>query len=116
MPSQKEHKAQALHNENFFSDLESYSNYNDWVITGIFYSALHYIDSYFGGLSKPKHPNSHKDRTRFIQGDSTTMLIMKNYRKLKDYSMNARYKLIQINPQDIKDAKSQLNDIKSTIL
>jgi len=47
MPSSLTHKQQAQHNEEFIAsfDLDA-TPYLDWVVTAIFYAALHFVDSY----------------------------------------------------------------------
>jgi hypothetical protein len=47
MPADLEHLHRAEHNEESYLSFDLITTpYLDWVVNGIFYSALHYIESY----------------------------------------------------------------------
>jgi hypothetical protein len=91
MPSPKDYIGKAQHNERFFSSFDlNTTPFLDWVVNGIFYSALHYVDSYFG--SNGKHPGDHKERIRLIWADPKLgRTFFRLYRPLKDDSEEGRY-------------------------
>jgi hypothetical protein len=93
MPALQDHLKQAVHNENFYSSFNlNKTPYLDWVVTGIFYSALHYVDSYFA--TQNKHPLNHSERNHFISHDQNLgRNFYTNYRGLKDDSNRARYNM-----------------------
>jgi len=94
MPTLKEHLRKAIHNEDFYSsfDLEK-TPYLDWVVNGIFYSALHYMGSYFA--TQNQHPGDHLERNRLIEVDPNLgrNFYISCYRDLKDDSEDARYRM-----------------------
>ena len=69
MPSSLTHRQQAQHNEEFIAsfDLDS-TPYLDWVVTAIFYAALHFVDSYLA--IRGVHLSSHRGRDSLITPNS----------------------------------------------
>lgn len=103
MPSETEHIAKAKHNEAFYLSFDlNKTLFLDWVVNGIFYSALHYIDSYFAHLGL--HPRNHSDRINFIANDANLRNIFSKYRHLKDDSEAARYKIRHFTPDEINNS------------
>ena len=91
MASKKDNKKKPRHNEQFYSsfDLDT-TPFLDWVVNGIFYSALHYLDSYLA--SKGRHPGDHKERIRLIWAEpGLGRSFFRLYRPLKDESEAGRY-------------------------
>lgn len=102
MPSHTDHLRKAEYNEMFYNsfDLNS-TQYLDWVVNGVFYSALHYIESYLATYSK--HPTSHGERNAEIRDDSNLgRYIYKKFKSLKDDSENGRYYLKDFTPGEIR--------------
>jgi len=114
MPSKKDHIEKARHNEDFYSsfDLDT-TPFLDWVVNGIFYSALHYVDSYFA--SKGLHPARHGDRDNLIHAESDLgRPFYKLYRPLRDDSEGGRYNVHGSAPKEIRGfIIPKLNDIKA---
>ena len=46
MASRQQHKQRALDNEQFSRSLSSGTQYLDWAVVGLFYSALHFVEAY----------------------------------------------------------------------
>jgi hypothetical protein len=116
MPTQQQHLSQAKHNENFVKsfDLDS-TSYLDWVVTGIYYAALHYIESYLALLKK--HPRSNEYRERMFQEIKDLTSIYPDFRTLKDYSQGARYDLQKFSKVEVEDIiRNELNDIRNHII
>ncbi len=88
MPITEDHIAFAEHNEKFVGsfDLDS-TVYTDWVVTGMFYAALHYVEAYLALLGE--QPEDHRARDSHVKRHMPE--IGKDYRRLKDDSINARY-------------------------
>ena len=99
MPTVKEHIRKAEYNEKFFDDIRD--NYPDWAITGLFYSALHYVDAYL--KSKQISVEDHKTRSWFINTTKQLKSIYSEYRAMYDYSVNARYKMWIVNEESLDD-------------
>ncbi|MDO9289289.1 MAG: hypothetical protein Q7T83_10930 [Thermodesulfovibrionales bacterium] len=103
MPSYSDHIAQATHNEEFVSFLKGHLKYKDWLITGCFYSAIHYVEAVFFNMpnikhtesSIPKYPDGrykytpHPWRKELIKQNLPRIFIY--YRKLESNSHTARY-------------------------
>jgi hypothetical protein len=101
MPSKAEHLDKAEHNEHFASRLNqdgNYVNYRDWVVTGYFYSAVHYVEAYLATKSPPVHSENHPARDTTIGSDGVLQQIYDEYRALKDDSTNARYMMVMPTP------------------
>lgn len=84
------HRKQYAHNKKFCEDvLKSFkSEYNDWVITSLFYSVLHLINAYCVKHHYPTHKN-HIDRGKFVQ--NTLKQIFPEYHRIYLASMGSRY-------------------------
>jgi len=102
MPSRSDHVGKARHNEQFFSSFDiNTTPFLDWVVNGIFYSALHYLDSYFA--NKGKHPGDHQKRIRLIWAERDLgRSFFRLYRPLKDDSEEGRYNMRTFAPDEIR--------------
>lgn len=117
MPSQPQHLQKAQSNEGFInsSGLLDPSTHLDWVVTAIFYTALHYVDSHLA--KNGIHPKSHVKRDEAIKNDPNLIPIWNAYMKLKDESIKARYDFVTFGPQYVKDLIDiELQTIKQHIL
>jgi hypothetical protein len=123
MPKIRDHIGQARHNEQFFSSLDiNATPFLDWVVNGIFYSAIHYLDSYLA--NKGKHPGNHQERIRLIWAEPDLgRQFFRLYRPLKDDSEEGRYNMRAFSADEIqqhimpllKDIKTQLKRYISEI-
>ncbi len=113
MPDRIAHLKKAQHNENFYLsfDVEK-THYKDWVVVGVFYTALHFIDSYFA--LNNKHPFVHGMRDDWVRNDWRLSKIWLDYRDLKEYRQKASYKVYKFSVQEIKnDIFPLLDSIKN---
>lgn len=120
----------ASHNENLCLFLQKNGQYNDWVITTAFYSALHYTQhklfpftynqiSYncFNDYYNAKKINKitkHKCMIKLVEQNIPT--IRARYRWLYDCCMNARYSNYNVSPQKAKKASTYMTDIKKVCI
>jgi len=114
MPLQKDHIDKARHNEQFCSSFDlNTTPFLDWVVNGIFYSALHYVDSYFA--SKNLHPGNRYNRNTLIKDDPNIgKSVYYLYRSLQDDSEEGRYRMKVFSSDEIqRDIIPLLNDIKT---
>ena len=88
MPSRDDHLRQAQHNLEFSESLDP-ASYPDWLATGLFYTALHYIDAFLA--TKGIHPGKHDVRDRYVERVQELKPLYDHYRALKDSSRTARY-------------------------
>jgi len=92
MPNQLDHINKARHNEAFAASIKE-TQFLDWLVNGVFYSAMHYTEAYLA--INNNHPNSHPVRNEFIQEDPNLgwNFYRNMYRPLRDDSYEARYNM-----------------------
>jgi hypothetical protein len=114
MPNRTEHIDKARHNERFFSSFDiNTTPFLDWVVNGIFYSALHYVDSYLS--TRGEHPLTHGERTPFIHAARPDLgrSFFRDYMSLKDDSEEGRYNMRVFTTEEIRlHIMPLLNNIK----
>ncbi len=99
MPTLKQHLSKSDHNENFFNDVSD--SYQDWALTGLFYSALHLVDAFL--CSKHISVENHLTRMDYMNRIKELRPLYADYRILYDYSVNARYKMYSFSIKNITD-------------
>ena len=102
MPQKDMHVAQAQHDRHFWEsfDLDS-TPYRDWVVTGIFYEAVHWVEAYLA--TKGDHPTTHGQRNHAMQRYGDLDPILADYDILKTDSENARYGCHGYSAHDIRN-------------
>ena len=110
------HLNKAEHNEKFFSSFDVNStDFKDWIVTGIFYAAIHYYEAYFA--LENKHSNSHHTCDDWISNDEKISDTHSDYRELKQHRRQASYKEKIFTSNEIRDIiLPKFNNIKSKIL
>jgi len=93
MPTQDEHLDKAQHNQRFYESLDiATTDFLDWLVTGLFYCALHYVDAYLA--TKLIHPRQHagtNQRNDQVAHMPELRVIYRHYRALYDDCIDARY-------------------------
>lgn len=113
MPTAKEHRAKAEENEFFVSGLDN--PFWDWAVTGTFYEALHYVDSFL--MTRNVDPNGHCDRNEIVESDATLSKIWPEYQQLYQDSKLARYECHPFSKEDVRVLReSYLKPIKDLLL
>lgn len=114
MSTDLDHLRKAEYNEEFCLsfDLDS-TPYLDWVVNGVFYSALHYIESYLA--TQGKHPITHGMRNAEIKNDPNLGRdIFRKINSLKDDSESGRYLMKNFTPGEIRQfIIPELDNIKT---
>lgn len=101
MPTKTEHVQQAEHNRQFWSTLNVASTpFVDWVVTGIFYEAVHWVEVFLA--TKSSHSLGHFDRNRALQMFREMYPIRNDFFALKNDSENARYICYRHSQRDIQ--------------
>lgn len=102
MPAKDEHIKNAQHNRLFWKshDLDS-TPFHDWVVTGIFYEAVHWVEAYLA--TKGDHPTTHGQRNSAISRHGELDSIVLDYDILKAESENARYACYKHTSDDIRN-------------
>ena len=85
--------------------------YNDWGITALFYSALHYVEAALARLNI--HSEDHGDRTVNIA--HYLRYINTDYGVLRNLSQDVRYDLLQAGPTEISEARRTFSQIKKLL-
>lgn len=114
MPTKHQHQTKAADNEAFadYVDLNQRAAV-DWVLTVLFYAAVHYVEAYFA--KQGIHSTTHTTRIASIRQDPTLRAIYRNYQELLTYSRDARYDVVALGAQDIQDVRPNLEMIKNLI-
>lgn len=118
MPSREEHLDQARRNESFCSETRSIP-FREWVLTGWFYAALHYVEAFFATRHSPEarsaHKMTHGKRQRRMSGESDLLPIFPDYEELKTQSENARYECYSVSEEDLAEAEALLVRIREHV-
>ena len=115
MPTITEHIAQAEHNRDFWVsyDIDS-TQFLDWVVTGIFYEGVHWIEAYLD--TNGEHSINHKQRLLSMRLYSDIRPIAGDLDTLKQESENARYRCHHYSSTDISnDLIPVINNIKNHV-
>lgn len=124
----KNHIDKAKHNERFVSVVESEfkSDFIDWCITALFYSALHYLSAFIS-YTGTSVPSDHTKRKVLLNPDGDNTLNMEYipyeaYIELSEYSHKTRYfnhysgrVTSVILRKDLEECKSDLEIIKQFV-
>jgi len=109
MPDQNDHIRKSKHNEGFYKSLSiGQTPYKDWIVVGVFYTALHLIDAYLA--TKNIHPHSHVMRDDWVKRNRELDPIWLDYRELKEFRMKASYKIYDFAAQEIQQEVLPLLD------
>ena len=116
MPTQDAHLHKAQHNEGFVASLNlDQTAYLDWAVTGLFYAALHYVESFLANYNT--HPSTHGSRDQVFRQHVGLKPIYNQYRILKTRSENARYGLQQFDPAQVRELSTvELQTVRSHVL
>ena len=117
MPTKVEHTTQAEHNRKFWTSYDlNTTTFLDWVISGIFYEGVHWVEAFLD--TKGEHSRVHSDRLqRMIWYKSYLDPIISDFELLKQESENARYNCHQYTQTDISnDLIPIIDKIKSHII
>ena len=116
MPDKHTHLKKASHNKNFYLSFNLYDTpFKDWLVAGIFYSALHLIDAYLTTKGVPSL--KHKSRLNWMEKlAELSTTVYPDFRELKDFREEATYKCREFTPTEIeKEVIPLLDSIRKTI-
>jgi len=96
------HLTKAQHNEDFFNSFDAdKTRFRDWIVVGIFYTAVHYYESYFANFNR--HSRSHDICDDWILNDKAIDSTYEDYRELKQYRWHASYRSKNFSSHEIKN-------------
>lgn len=115
MPDKRSHLQKAKHNETFYLSFDiKETPFRDWVVVGVFYSALHLIEAYL--VTKGLHSLSHATRDDWVKNRREMDPIYFDYRDLKQLRMKASYKCCSFSATEVeKEVIPLLDSIRKTI-
>lgn len=122
MATPAEHRARALHNEEFLDAHKlAEGKFAGWAITVLFYSAVHWLRALAAqeGLQIKRYsgPDSEKLALQQLPLFRQSPQPFNWYRLLKDASQDARYEMTQYSSADFRDLKQRFFDpFKSFII
>jgi hypothetical protein len=87
---------------------------HDWVITCLFYSAVHYVTAYFFETLN-RSPITHFERRILMEQTADLAPIVEAYNDLSDWSRTGRYGATPQLDRFVQPAFDNLNDIAATI-
>jgi hypothetical protein len=104
MPLQAEHIYKAKNNKRFADAIRPItSTSSGWILTILFYSALHYVEAYNAKFDC--HFKNHDDLKRDIYRNPQLSDIFDDYSDLLTFSWNARYRPCNYGEEDVKEAR-----------
>ena len=104
MPTAKAHIDKQNRTQLALSDLQQSQDspqHGDWIVTLVFYKALHGVDTYFAkqGIDREGHDKRHKTRDQQVQNHLGR--IHREYSALYTASILARYEEYTHKPQEV---------------
>lgn len=116
MPTSQQHIERAKRNQRFAEHLDlDTSEFRDWIVTGYFYSVLHWIDAYLVRENR-KTEDGHAFRNTQTNNLKELTPISRAYRKLYSYSRNVRYELVDFTAEDIRrDVLPKVREIREYV-
>lgn len=100
----------AKHNEKVCRYLKKKPEFSDWIITIIFYTALHYVEYKLIESYEIKNFKNHKKRREIVEKNLPE--ISGEYSHLLDMSQNARYRNYIKDREAVNVAEKHLEKIK----
>jgi len=102
------------HNREFLSTFDRDATpYLDWMVTVIFYTALHVIERYLA--HKGLHPTDHTARDAYLRRVRGFKFIWLDYRRLKDESIRARYEMASFTASEVQEHEERLSRIEAHV-
>ncbi len=115
MPDIVTHQQQVGHNRQVSTYLQlAGDTFLDWVVTVMFYTALHLIDqvlAHNAGL----HPRNHRQRHAAMSQQPALAPVYRDYRELEHQSWRSRYEGARFTAQEVQQLASRLNRIEQVV-
>lgn len=112
MPTRQAHINQAEHNHEFWRQFDlTNTPYTDWIVVGMFYEAVHWIEAYLAVQSK--HSGGHNQRQVSMAADSSLAdepHLVSDYGVLRTESEAARYRAQHYTALEIQNDLVPISD------
>jgi hypothetical protein len=106
------HLQQAERFEAFLQTLQG-SQYSEWALVVMFYSALHYVEAYLTKTDRTYR--DHTTRRESMRRIPETAAILPAYHRLYKASREARYDGTPFRPQDVADHEAFFREVKGAM-
>jgi hypothetical protein len=115
MPDLDAHQTQVEHNRQAAMVLQQAPHpYLDWVVTMLFYTALHLVDQVLYQNSQ-LHPRNHRQRHTAIANEPMLASIYRDYRELEHQSRRSRYECTRFRSEDVNRLSARLTKIEHVV-
>lgn len=115
MPDIVTHQQQVAHNEQVSAYLQQAGDtYLDWVVTVLFYTALHLVDQVLA-YNAGRHPRNHRQRHAAMSQQRGLAPLYRDYRELEHQSRRSRYEAARFTAQEVQQLIGRLNRIKQQV-
>lgn len=115
MPDIDAHRRQVEHNRQAATYLQQAdAPCLDWVVTILFYTALHLVDQVLYQNSQ-LNPRNHRQRHSAIANEPKLASIYRDYRELEHQSRRSRYECAQFTFEDINRLSARLARIEQVV-
>jgi hypothetical protein len=114
MPREDEHAVKASRNEQFAESLDPKDPvHENWAVIAAFYSALHYVESYFARFGVKC--SGHQERFQQFKDDGNIKKAYSSYHYLYTLSVTARYYCSGLPADPYQVAKPHLAAVKQQV-
>jgi hypothetical protein len=115
MPDIGAHQQQVEHNRQTVAYLQQAGdNYLDWVVTMLFYTALHLVDQVLYHTAQ-LHPRNHFQRHAAIANTPELTAIYQDYRELEHQSRRSRYECAKFTSEEVEYLAERLTRIEQVM-
>lgn len=111
------HLAKAVACERFLGSLDRLdSAARPWIVTALFYAALHYVDAFLAQQGYAAITERHEERRRLIRQFQATRNVDHAYRRLEQLSWIARYDAVTVTLDDLRRAEEFFQVVKRAMV
>ena len=115
MPDALTHQRKAEHNRRAIAHLQSAGDeYLDWVVTVMFYTALHLVDQVLYHYTRA-NPRDHRQRHAAIASQVRLAPIYRDYREREWQSQRSRYECAPFTPAEVHALSARLDHIQQFV-
>jgi hypothetical protein len=115
MPDVDTHRQQAEHNREIIAHLQQGGDvYLDWVVTVLFYTALHLVDQVLYHNAR-LNPRNHRQRHAAIANEPALAPIYGDYRELEHQSRRSRYECARFTVDQVRRLSAHLVRIEQIV-
>ena len=116
MPDLATHHQKVQHNQQVIAHLQTASDiYLDWVVTAMFYAALHLVDQVLYHNNARLNPRNHRERHAAIGQQPALAPVYRDYRELEQQSRRSRYDCAHFTLQEVQWLARRLARIEQLV-